>query len=200
MPSRAALSETPASPEEGVVQRRQTRLLIRIQPALQIASAILNTVRWLAILSALAGSWLWGLVFYPFASFGRVGILVTALLMVVILLLPAGVLTLFWAGLRALTRLPDKLLAMADAGEAHAGTLWETVSAPTEPRRVRLWRFFRTVLDLRSLLLESKELLVPFAVIARVVNPVFIGVLFIAFAVSLLLMLVAVISVLVVII
>lgn len=199
MDTRDSSPETPARPEEGVLRRQQARLLARLQPALRIASAILDTVRRQAVLSAVAGGWLWGVAFYPFASFGRAGVLVTGLLTLVVFLLPAGVLTLFWVGLRALTRLPDKLLAMADAGEAHAGTLWKTVSAPTESRRVRLWRFFRTVLDLRVLLLESKELLVPFAVIARVVNPVFIGVLFIAFAASFLLMLAAAVSVIVVI-
>ena len=114
-------------------------------------------------------------------------------------LIPTVVLLLFWAGLRELIRVPDKLLAAAGEGEAQTGMLVGAFTEKAERGKIRrLWRFFRTVLDLRSLILESKGLLLQFALVARVANPVFIAVLFVTFVLSLLLILAAVISVVVV--
>ena len=190
----------PLPAEGGLVRQQSAKLQARLQPIVQVAEAIVGKVRWQAVLTGVAGLWLWGLIFYPFAAFGRVWVLVLAVVTLGLLLTPAGVLWLFWAGLRQLIRVPDKLIDAADEGEAQAGTLVETVTDKTERRKIRrLWRFFRTVLNLRGLLLESKELLFQFAVIARVANPVFIGVLFVSFVLSLLLILAAAVSVLVVI-
>ena len=143
--------------------------------------------------------WLWGVLFYPFAVFAKVWVIVLGVVALGLLLMPAGVLFLFWAGLRELIGVPDKLVAAAGEGEAQTGALLKTVSRKTEQGKVRrLWRFFRTVLDLRSLVLESKELLLKFAVVMRIANPVFIGVLFVSFVLSLLLIFAAAVSVLVV--
>lgn len=189
----------PPAPADGLVRREGTKLLARLRPVVQIAEAIAGKVRVQALLAAGAGLWLWGLIFYPFDGFGRVWIIAAATVVLVFLLMPAGVLGLFWLGLRELIGVPDKLLDVADESQARAGTLVETVSDKTERRKLRrLWRFFRTVLDLRGLLLESKGLLLQFAVIARVANPVFIGVLFVAFVVSLLLIVIAAVSLIVV--
>ena len=89
---------------------------------------------------------------------------------------------------------------MAGTGEDHAEDLVETIREERrEPFRLRrLWRFFRTVLDLRGLVLDSKGLLLQVTVVARLANPLFIGGLFVAFALSILLVLAAGIAFLVV--
>ena len=191
--------EGPPLPEDGLLRRQSAKLQARLQPIVQMAEAIIGKVRWQAVLTGGAGLWLWALLFYPFTTFGRVWVVVLGVVVLGLLLAPAGVLGLFWAGLRQLIRVPDKLLAVADEGEVQTGALVETVGDKTERRKLRrLWRFFRTVLNLRALLLESKELLFQFAVVARVANPVFIGVLFVSFVLSLLLIFIAAVSVLVV--
>ena len=187
--------EEQASPEGGLLRRPAGWVQARIRPVVQMAEAIVDKVRVQAILSLASGLWMWGLVFFPFSSFDRVWVIVLGLVVLGLLLTPAAVLGLFWAGLAELTRVPDKLVAMAGEGEDQTGVLLETMAGKTEPRKTRrLWRFFRTVLDLRTLILDSKGLLLQFAVVARVANPIFIGVLFVAFVASLLLIAVAAVS------
>lgn len=190
----------PPDAEAGLVRRQGARLQARLRPIVQGAAAIIDKVRLQAVLAALAGVWLWALLFYPFASFGQVGVLVLGLVVLALFVLPALVLLLFWLGLRELIAMPDKLITMAGQSEAHTGTLLKSVAEPRRRWSMRwLWRFFRTVLDLRGLLLGSKEVLLQAAVVARVANPVFLAVLFVAFVLSLLLIVVAAVSVLVVI-
>ena len=191
------LDTTPPEPEPGGIVRRQgARVQARLRPVVTLAETLVDKVRTLALVAALAGAWLWGLLFYPFASFGRLGVLVLAGGVLLVLLAPAGVLGLFWAGLRELIGLPDRLVAMAGTGEERAGDLVETVREEArEPFRLRrLWRFFRTVLDLRGLALDSKGALLQVAVVARLANPLFVGGLFVAFGLSVLLIGVAVVS------
>lgn len=185
--------------EGGLLQRQAVLLQARLQPVVRIASAIVDKVRLQAVVSSAAGLWLWGVLFYPFSSFGNGWIVVLGIVAFGALLLPAGVLFVFWFGLRELIRVPDKLVAIAGQGEARTGELKEAVAGTSEPRKARrLWRFFRTVLELRSLIIDSKELLLQYAVVVRVANPVFIGVLFFAFVASLLLIFAALVSMLVV--
>lgn len=194
-----AQREQERAAEGGLMARQGARLHARVRPIIQVAEAILGKVRFQAAASGLAGLWLWGVLFYPFSSFGQGWVLALGIIALIALLIPAGVLILFWAGLRELTRVPDKLLAVAAASDARTGDLVQTVNEKTETRKLRrLWRFFRALLDLRTLLLESKELLLQYAVLIRVANPVFLGVLFVAFVASLLLDFAAVVTLMVV--
>ena len=191
--------EQQAPPEGGLLQRQAMRVQARLQPVVQVAEAIVDKVRLQTVLTLLSGLWVWGLIFFPFSSFDRVWVIVLGVVVLGLLLAPTGVLWLFWAGLGELIRIPDKLVEMAGEGEGHTDVLLETMAGQAEPRKVRrLWRVFRTVLDLRTLILDSKGLLLQFAVVARVANPVFIGVLFVAFLLSLLLIAVAAVSLFVV--
>ncbi len=184
-----------ALPKAGLLQRQAARVQAQMQPVVQVAEAIVDKVRVQTVLALGSGLWVWGLIFFPFSSFDRVWMIVLGVVVLGLLLAPAGVLWMFWAGLKELTRIPDKLVEMAGEGEGHTEVLLETMAGQTEPRKVRrLWRFFRTVLDLRTLILDSKGLLLQFAVVARVANPVFIAVLFVAFVSSLLLVFVAAVS------
>ncbi len=197
-PDTPAEEQQPAS-EGSLIQRQGAWLQARLQPVVQVAAAIAGKVRFQAIVSGIAGVWVWGVLFYPFAFFERVWFLVLGVVMLGLLLMPATVLLLFWAGLRELISVPDKLVAAAGEGEVQSGALLEAVADKKERWKARrLWRFFRIVLNLRSLILDSKGLLLQFALVARVANPVFIAVLFVSFVLSLLLILAAVIAVLVV--
>ncbi len=184
-----------APPKAGLLQRQAARVQAQVQPVVQVAEAIVDKVRVQTVLALGSGLWVWGLIFFPFSSFDRVWVIVLGVVVLGLLLAPAGVLWLFWAGLGELIRIPDKLVEMAGEGQGHTDMLLETMAGQAEPRKTRrLWRFFRTVLDLRTLILDSKGLLLQFAVVARVANPVFIGVLFVVFLLSLLLIVVAAVS------
>lgn len=184
---------TPA--KEGILQQQASRVVAQVRPVVQVAEAIVDKVRVQMLLALGSGLWVWGLIFFPFTAFDRVWVIVLGVVVLAVLLAPALVLWMFWAGLHELTRIPDKLVAMAGEGEGHTDVLLNTMAGGTEMRKThRLWRFFRTVLDLRTLILDSKGLLLQFAVVARVANPFFIGVLFVAFVLSLLLVFVAVVS------
>ena len=180
---------SPSADASGLVRRGGARVQARLRPVVALAETMVDKVRTLALASGLAGVWLWGVAFYPFGSFGRIAVVVLAVGVMGVLLAPAGVLALFWAGLRELIALPDKLIAMAGTGEERTGDLVETVREEVrEPFRLRrLWRFFRTVLDLRGLVLDSKGLLLQVTAVARLANPIFVGGLFVAFVLSLML-------------
>lgn len=195
MPAPEPPTPEPSPEAGGIVRRSGARVQARLRPIVAVAVSLVDKVRTLALASALAGAWLWGVIFYPFGAFGRIGIVVLAVGVLAVLWAPAGVLGLFWAGLRELIALPDKLVEMAGTGEDRADDLVETVREERrEPFRLRrLWRFFRTVLDLRGLVLDSKGLLLQVTVVARLANPIFIGSLFLAFVLSISLILVAII-------
>lgn len=86
-----------------------------------------------------------------------------------VLLMPAGVLYVFYVVLLQVVRLPETLGEMQGQGEAHATTIYTTVTTKG-PRRI--WRFFRSGWELVSLLMESKELLIGTVGLVRLVNPI----------------------------
>ena len=118
-------TETPGHPSDaqlpkaGLLQRQAARVQAQVQPVVQVAEAIVDKVRLLTVLALGSGLWVWGLIFFPFSSFDRVWIIVLSVVVLGVLLTPAGVLWMFWAGLKELTRIPDKLVEMAGEGEAH---------------------------------------------------------------------------------
>jgi hypothetical protein len=145
---------------------------VRLQSVARGAEAVVGKVRTLAVASAVAGLWLWGLVAYPF-GFEQLWAWPLAVTGLLLLLIPAAVLFLFYFGLNQLIRLPGNLAAMGTAGREHAGQLYTVSTDDGEPRRSRRrWRFLRTLFELRGLVLESRELLIGSAALVRLVNPV----------------------------
>ncbi|MFQ5571561.1 MAG: hypothetical protein ACE5G0_17920 [Rhodothermales bacterium] len=195
-PSEHIPDPPPPEPEraakEGILRRQGAQVQERLRPIARKAEALSGRVHQLMLLSLISGLWLWGRLFFPFTSLGRTGILVLALLVLIMLLAPAGVFFLFRTGLRQVITLPDRLAEMAGTGEDSVAALYDTVTGRTEPRKTRrLWGFFRAVLDLRSLLLKGKGEVLRVAAVARIINPFFIGLLFFSFVYSLLLIAVA---------
>lgn len=188
-------SEAQEPPKEGLARRQVARVQARLQPVVRMAEAIVDKVRLQMVLALLSGLWLWGLIFFPFSSFDSGLMIVLGVVVAVLLLSPAGVLWLFWGGLQGLIRVPDKLVAMAGQGDEQTDVLIDTVTGRTEPRKsLRLLRSFRIIFDLRRLILDSQGLLLKFTVVARLANPFFIGIFFVAFLLSLVLIFVAAVS------
>ena len=135
------------------------------------ARRLVGKVRVAAGLFAGAGVVFWGALFYPFdyesaAAWVAVGALGLAFLV------PAGVVYLFYLGLGAVIRLPERLAATAGAGRASAASAWNAAmkdsDAPTDQRALKLVGAIR---DLRGLVSGSKDLLVQYSVLFRMVNP-----------------------------
>ncbi len=61
---------------------------------------------------------------------------------------------------------------MRDEGRVHAATLYETAVRPAGRRGFgRLWAFLRGIRELRRLALESRDLWLSYAALARLFNP-----------------------------
>ena len=88
--------EQQAPPEGGLLQRQAMRVQAQLQPLVQVAEAIVDKVRLQTVLTLLSGLWMWGLIFSPFSSFDRVWMIVLGLVVLGLLLTPAGVLWMFW--------------------------------------------------------------------------------------------------------
>jgi len=122
--------------------------------------------------TALAGGMLWIVLWWPVPF--RTVPLVGAALTLVALLAPAAVLGLFYAGLRDLAALPDRL-------SSHAS---ETMEATAEFHRAatdastswwdRVRRLFWRLRALRSLLVDHRALLVRYGAMLRLATPGFL--------------------------
>lgn len=143
-----------------------------IGTAATLARHLTSAVRGLALSATLAGGVLWMLLWWPVPL--RSGALVGAGLTLGLLLAPAAVLGLFYAGLRDLVALPDRLSThAAQTVEASA----ETYQAATDPSDAWwgwLRRLLKRIWSLRSLLADHRALLVRYGAVLRLLTPGFL--------------------------
>ena len=88
---------------------------------------------------------------------------------------PSIVLFLFYGAPQAVVELPARLLEKAGAGEAQARSLMQSARAPGAAGE-RTGRLLRSFYELRTLVLESKDLLLEYGVLLRLANPFVLGV------------------------
>jgi hypothetical protein len=126
----------------------------------------------LTMAAALAGGMLWTVLWWPMPF--RTVPLVGAALTLVALLAPAAVLGLFYAGLRDLAALPDRLSSHAsETMEATAESYRAATDASTswwDRARRLFWRLWA----LRSLLVYHRALLVRYGAMLRLATPGFL--------------------------
>ncbi|GIV58061.1 hypothetical protein GQ464_010635 [Rhodocaloribacter litoris] len=146
------------------------RLALTVDALARQAGALTGLTRRLALATLAAGAWLWGLAAYPF-TFDAVWAWVLAGLGLVFLLAPGVLLWLFDAGLRELTALPARLARTLDTGRTRTADLYATATGTGARGRWWLWRLVKGVLDLRTLVLDARGLLVQYAALARLLNP-----------------------------
>ena len=149
-------------------------LRTRLEPALRIARAIIGKTGVLAAVTAASALWLWSLIFYPFSTWSGLGSIAIALVVLLLLLGPSMILALFWVGLRALIRLPERLMERADESQATAGVLARATVDRSTYSSTGLAPFVRNIARLRNSLLESKVLIVQIGAVARLINPFFV--------------------------
>lgn len=168
----------------------------RLEPALRIAHVLIGKTGVLAVVTGLAGLWLWSLVFYPFAGLTTAGAVVLAAFALVLLLTPAAIIGLFWLGLRTLIRLPEQVIERTDESTVTAGAVARAAVDPSTYTSAGLVPFVRSISRLRHALLESKALVLQIGAVARLINPLFVFLLLAALLLAPLMMAVAVVTVL----
>ena len=87
-----------------------------------------------------------------------------------LLLLPAGVLALFYQGLRDLMKLPERLRGQLDVDKDAAAQAARTMRADAG-KSSRLWRFVKGLWALRTAVMDSKGLLLRYGAMIRFINP-----------------------------
>lgn len=150
------------------------RLLRAARAGAALARRLTTAVRYLAFASAAAGVGLWGLLWWPLPGQGWSVLWSGAGLLV--LLAPAAVLELFYAGLRDLLALPDRLAVRTtdtiDQSAATARTL-------SDDAAVGLWDCLCSIVweiwQLRRVLLDNRALLARYGALLRVLTPGFLG-------------------------
>lgn len=160
-------------PSEANQTEADGRLTRAVRTAASLARRLATGVAVLGGLSAGAGGVLWALLWWPPAL--RPLSLIGAVLTLVMLLSPAGVLGLFWIGLHDLLALPDRLAERTErtmeqsAAAAQSVMTNEALSLPG-----RTWQVLKQIWALRSVLLENRALLVRYGALVRFVHPAFL--------------------------
>lgn len=151
-----------------------------MQPITDRVGGIISKVKklsWIYLGSALV---LWGCLFIPFSIDSSWSYAFAALLLVV-LSVPSGILLLFYAGLKSVVALPGRLLEKAGVGEASARSVMQGLRASvSEDAETSKRKLLSTFVELRGLVLESKDMLIEYAAILRLANPFVLGIVGIA--------------------
>ncbi|PSQ95548.1 MAG: hypothetical protein BRD55_09925 [Bacteroidetes bacterium SW_9_63_38] len=149
------------------------RLVQTAHTVAALAHQLSRGVAVLTVMSAAAGLLLWSLLWWPPSS--TLSPLIGASLTLGLLLAPAAVLALFYQGLRDLLALPDRI----------ASHTRRTVDQSTEAARSvvddrymgvlgRTWGVVTQIWQLRTVLLDNRDLLLRYGLLFRFLNPGFL--------------------------
>lgn len=144
------------------------------------ARPLITSVRTIAIGSALAAAWLIILSYAWFQPDSWEWLPLGALFAV--LILPVIVLTAFLIGLRQVIKLPQRIQEFGATGTESAAAAYQAVrpAADSAGRKRRVWRLFRALRDLQSAALEAKGTLLGYFAMAKLINPLAMGVVAVA--------------------
>lgn len=159
----------------------------------ETARSLIDKVRLVAIVAAGAGAWLWVVFYYPFGVFEEVGRGLAAVLVGGLLLLPSGVLFVFYGGLRELSRLPQRVSGIASSGREDVRGAAEHVKAVRRARS-KPWRLVQAIWAMRGLVVRRKAALVKYVAAARLFTAPVLFLVILALVMSLVLVVVAVVS------
>lgn len=151
-----------------------------------LARRLTTAIGGLTVVSALSGGVLWIVLWWPLP--GQLSSLVGALLTLAVLLSPAVVLGFFYAGLRELLALPDRVSDHAVRTAEQSEEAYRAATAQTESRFGWLRRLVLRIWSLRSLLLEHRALLLRYGATLRMLTPAFLGLVLLAMGLTVLLL------------
>lgn len=138
-----------------------------------LARRLTKGVALLTVMSAGAGLFLWGLLWWPVPP--HLPSLLGAVATLLLLLAPALVLGLFYQGLRDLQALPERLSTRATrTAEQSAAAVRATTTNAADGVLGRLWGIVRQIWTLRTVLTENRALLLRYGALLRFVTPGFL--------------------------
>ena len=140
--------------------------------AATLARHLMRAVGGLTLTAVLAGGVLWIVLWMPESL--RPGALVGAGLGLIVLLAPAAVLGLFYAGLRDLAALPDRLSAGVSQPMDASAESYRAATDPSDSWSGWGRRLLRRIWALRSLFGEHRALLVRYGMMLRLLTPGFL--------------------------
>lgn len=168
MPDPRSNDPIDATPADAAVLAERRGLARRLHG---YAVILIDKVRRLAWIGAIAAVWGWGVVAYPFA-FETAGAWIGALVVLAVLLVPPGLLALFVAGLDELIGLPERLSRSVQEGQRHAADMIDAARPASAPAPRRRWGLLGTLWALGRLLLESKGALIGSVALVRRFTPI----------------------------
>ena len=180
-------------------QPRTTRQILNIlQPITEKVHSILGRVRGIVVVYLAGAVALWLVLVLP-GGVDVSWVLGFSLLGLLILMIPAALVFLFYLGLVSVVNLPMRLLEKAGVGETHARSMVDTArSADAGTSSERAGKLLRTLYDVRGLVKDSKGLLLEYTALLRLVNPFVLAIVGIALAAGFLEVVAAVIGLLIV--
>ncbi|MFO8233717.1 MAG: hypothetical protein R6U20_13790 [Longimonas sp.] len=134
----------------------------------RLASWLVRGVGAFTIASLLAGLGTWWALFGGWPAHGLAQLLAIGL--AGLLLLPAGVLALFYQGLRDLMALPERLRDQLDVDKDAASKAARAVR-PGPKQGSRLRRFVKGLWAMRTAVMDSKGLLLRYGAMIRFITP-----------------------------
>lgn len=149
----------------GPTAPRAERAVAVLRRALVLLGAVVDGLRWLAIAAAVAVAAVW-IAAVASAPPAEPVDWVSRLLVLGLLLVPSGVLFVFLLGIRALRELPARYRELPADVRRQAAELGDP-RTPARPRR----GLFGSVVGLSRLVIGSRELLSPYAIVAAALRP-----------------------------
>jgi len=151
--------------EDRVMQPKMERTFAVLRRAMDLAASVVGGVRWLAIAAgaAVAVAWVAAVAEAPPREPAEWAVRVVVL---ALLLVPSGVLVVFLLGVRALRELPERYRGLPADVRERASDLGD-LRARTPERRGLLG----SAIGLAKLVIGSRELLTPYAVVAAALRP-----------------------------
>ncbi len=140
----------------------------RAQAIARTAQSIIGKVRQLSLYAALSAVWLWGVAFVLTGVLEYTLVALTAILIGLVMLLPAGLLYALTLGLNEVMHLPERVAAMAEGGQARVKETISLSAGETEAQRWwRIGKVMAALWKMRGLVLDYKALLVRYAAAVR---------------------------------
>ena len=184
-PLRETRQDKPAPPEiqEEIPSSRMASL---IEPVARGARSFVGFFGWMSGLSLAAAGLLTLVTFLPFGAFAvwKVAALVVTLLG---LSIPGLVLLIFRFGLLEVVELPERLATAATGMIVSSRQSYTAMSEPANGKLARLVILVRTLVDIRSLLLQSRDMALRSTMLVRVANPIVLVVVLASLVVSVIL-------------
>lgn len=166
---------------ESVDDKQRTQQVIKtVQPIINKVKGIVGRVKTLGWVYIAGAAGLAGALFSWMSVETSGWFYAIAVLVFLLLSLPSGILFLFHGALQAVIALPGRLLEKAGLGEASARNMLGAIKSSTAEAPVEKTKILRTLSELRSLVMDSKDMLIEYSILLRLANPFVLGV--VAFA------------------